>query len=175
MGSQMLLTYFSVLNLGDVQISPLLSRMWGAVVISVPLYFMQCSSAWPKPSLLAEMDAEQHPHWSASTVHSHCKCFLPKSPSPEFRKVSSLWTCSKYGLKIPHVLSSWSGGKYTGWQVMPAQNFGHVYRDTLHYSPNHSPPCQAAIVITGISLLIEVWEPLFPGHLMHGEGSTFCK
>lgn len=136
MGSQMLLTYFSVLNLGDVQISPLLSRMWGAVVISVPLYFMQCSSAWPKPSVLAEMDAEQHPHWSANTVHNHCKHFLPKSPSPEFRKVSSLCTCSKYGLKIPHVLSSWSGEKYRGWQVMPAQNFGHVCRDTLHYSPN---------------------------------------
>lgn len=41
----------------------ILSRMWGEVVISVHLYFMQHFSARSKPlSFLAEVDAEQHTH-----------------------------------------------------------------------------------------------------------------
>lgn len=138
----------------------LLSRMWGELVISVPLYFLQCSPARPKPSSpLAEMDAEQRPHRSAK--HSALSLqVLPTQISISWvrKHILSVETMQQTRAEAPTCSQLTEvGGNTEGEQVMSAQHFspgfGRVYRDTLHYSS--IPGSNQCFVITGISLLIE--------------------
>lgn len=184
MGSQTLLTYFSVLNLEDVWISPPLEEDvgWCGDFSAIST---SCSAPLPDSNLLCWLK------WMQSSIQT-AKTLWTVTVSASYPNVhlspERCPLCGDHAASTgwrSHMFSGHgSREKHRGRQVMSAQHFspgfGHVYRDTLHYSPNQVllssiPGSNQCFVITGISLLIEVWEPLFPGHLMHGEGSTFCK